>query len=122
MSEALWLALAALLSLAGMAGQALAMEVHWGQVMHRPAEAAAGTRRLLRVLGAVALLLSLLACLMADRPSMAVLVWVLLLTASAVAVALVLARRPRRPTPAQAAVIPTRWSPAAWSSRRRSRG
>lgn len=94
MSEALWLALAAVLSLAGMTWLALAMEVHWGQVMHRPT-ATAGTRRLLRTLSAVALPLSLLACLMADRPSMAVLVWMLLLVGSAVAVALLLAYRPR---------------------------
>jgi len=95
MSEPLWLALAAVLSLTGMTWQALAMEVHWGQVMHRPAAASAGTRRLLRTLSAVALPLSLLTCLMADRPSMAVLVWVMLMAGSAVAVALLLAYRPR---------------------------
>jgi hypothetical protein len=95
MSEALWLALAAMLSLAGMTWLALAMEVHWGPVMHRPAEAATATRRLLRTLSAVALLLALLACLMADRPSMAVLVWVLLLVGSAVTVVMLLAYRPR---------------------------
>jgi protein TonB len=95
MSEALWLATAALLTLAGMGWLALAMEVHWGQVMHRPAESAARTRRLLRTLGIAALPLSLLACLMADRPSMAVLVWVMLLAGSAVAVAMTLARCPQ---------------------------
>lgn len=95
MSEAQWLAIAAVLNLAGMTWLALAMEVHWGQVMHRPAEAATGTRRLLRMLGAMALSLALLACLMADRPSMAVLVWVMLLVGSAVAVAMLLACRPR---------------------------
>ena len=94
MSEALWLVTAAALSLAGMGWLALAMEVHWGQVMHRPAEAAAPTRRLLRALGVLALPLSLLACLMADRPSMAVLVWVMLLAGSAAAIAMALARRP----------------------------
>lgn len=95
MSEALWLAVAAVLNLAGMTWLALAMEVHWGQVMHRSAEAAAGARRLLRMLGAMALPLALVACLMADRPSMAVLVWVMLLVGSAVTVAMLLARRPR---------------------------
>lgn len=95
MPEALWLVIAATLALAGMGWLALAMEVHWGQVMHSPAETAAGTRRLLRVSGVTALPLSLLACLMADRPSMAVLVWVLLLAGSAVAMAMTLARRPR---------------------------
>ena len=37
MSEALWLILAAALSYAGMAWLALAMDAHWGRVMHRPA-------------------------------------------------------------------------------------
>lgn len=94
MSEALWLAAAAALSLAGMAWLALAMDVHWGQVMHRPATAAARLRRVLRTLGAAALALALITCLQADRPSMAVLVWVMLLAGSAIAVALLLARRP----------------------------
>lgn len=94
MAEASWLAAAAVLSLAGMAWLALGMDVHWGQVMHRPASEAVRTRRALHVLGAAALLLSLLACLRADRPSMAVLVWAMLLAGSAVAVALTLARRP----------------------------
>lgn len=92
MSETLWLLMAAALSLSGMAWLALAMDVHWAQVMHQPAEAAADTRQVRRVLGAVALPLSLLACLMADRPSMAVLVWVMLLAGSAATVAMLLAR------------------------------
>jgi hypothetical protein len=95
MSEALWLMTAAALSLGGMAWLALAMEVHWGQVMHQHAEDARRQRQRLRTLGAMALLLSLLACLMADRPSMAVLVWIMLLAGSALAVAMVLSRRPR---------------------------
>jgi Protein of unknown function (DUF3325) len=95
MSEALWLAVAAALALAGMGWLALAMEVHWAQAMHQPAEAAGGTRKWLRALGASALVLSLLACLKGDRPSMAVLVWVMLLAGSALAVAMLLARRPR---------------------------
>jgi len=95
MSEALWLTAAAALSLAGMGWLALAMEVHWGQVMHRSAEAAANTRRVLRTIGMLTLPLSLLACLMADRPSMAVLVWVMLLAGSAATVAMTLARRPQ---------------------------
>ncbi|WP_157268771.1 DUF3325 family protein [Azohydromonas aeria] len=94
MAESSWLMVAAGLSLAGMAWLALGMDVHWSQVMHRPADEAVRTRRALRALGAAALLLSLLACLRADRPSMAVLVWVMLLAGSAVAVALALARRP----------------------------
>ncbi|PXW98227.1 uncharacterized protein DUF3325 [Sphaerotilus hippei] len=95
MSEVFWLTSAALLTLTGMGWLALAMDVHWDQAMHQPAEAAARTRRLLRRLGALALPGGLLACLMADRPSMAVLVWLMLLGGSAVATALVLAWRPR---------------------------
>ena len=93
MSEVLWLITAAALSFSGMAWLALAMEVHWGQVMHQQAEDATHTRGWLRRLGATALPLSLLACLMADRPSMAALVWIMLLAGSAVAVAMVLSRR-----------------------------
>lgn len=95
MSELSWLIAATALALSGMAWLALAMEVHWGQVMHRPATQAPRTRQLLRGLGALALLLSLLACLMADRPSMAALVWIMLMADSAVAVALTLSWRPR---------------------------
>jgi hypothetical protein len=98
MSEALWLTAAGAHSLAGMAWLALAMDVHWGQVMHRsapaPAPAPARLRPVLRTLGAAALALALAACLKADRPSMAVLVWVMLLAGSAVTVALLLARQP----------------------------
>lgn len=93
MSEVFWLIAAAALSFSGMAWLALAMEVHWGQVMHQHAEDAVRTRGRLRRLGAAALPLSLLACLMADRPSMAALVWIMLLAGSAVAVAMVLSRR-----------------------------
>lgn len=93
MPEAFWLTAAAVLALAGMGALALAMEVHWGEVMRRPAPSATGIRRALRGLGALALLLALLACLKADRPSMAVLVWVMLLAGSAVCVAMALARR-----------------------------
>jgi hypothetical protein len=94
MVEALWLLAAAVLSFAGMAWLALAMDVHWGQVMHRPAGEARAARRGLRALGAAALLASLLACLIADHPSMAALVWIMLLAGAAAAVAMVLAYRP----------------------------
>lgn len=95
MSESLVLLIAAALSLVGMAWMALSMDVHWGQVMHGSAPAATGTRRVLRVLGVVALLMSALACLHADRPSMAVLVWVMFLSGSALSVAMLLAYRAR---------------------------
>jgi len=95
MSEAVWLVAAVALSLCGMAWLALAMEVHWGQVMHLHPEQAWRPRRRFQAMGAMALLLSLLACLMADRPSMAVLVWIMLLAGSAVGVAMLLSYRPR---------------------------
>jgi hypothetical protein len=95
MSETVALMAAPLLSLTGMAWLALSMEVHWGQVMHRPAGQAQRARQWLRGFGALALLLSLLACFWADRPSMAVLVWTMLLVSSALAVAMLLSRWPR---------------------------
>ncbi len=95
MSDVLWLILGAVLSYAGMAWLALAMDAHWGQVMHRPAKEARAVRRGLRWLGAVTLGLSLLACLAADQASMAIIEWVMLLGAGAMGVALTLSRRPR---------------------------
>lgn len=95
MADALWLVVAAMLCFGGMGWLALAMDVHWQQVMHRPPGPAEVTRRVLRVLGAVALTLALLACLAADRPSMAVLVWVMLMAGSAVLVAMTLGSRPQ---------------------------
>lgn len=94
MSKVLWLAAATMLSIGGMVWLALAMNVHWKQVMQRPAPDALRAR-LLPAMGTAALLASLLACLMADRPSMAALVWVMLLALAAVLVALTLTWRPR---------------------------
>lgn len=94
MSDAVWLWFAALSCLLGMAWLALAMENHWAQVMDRPGPATGQSQRL-RVLGALALLASFLGCLQADRPSMAVLVWVLFLALAAAMVAMALACQPR---------------------------
>jgi uncharacterized membrane protein YccC len=52
------------------------------------------TRMQLRALGTVALVVALLICLWVDHPSMAVLVWVMALAASAMSVAFTLAWRP----------------------------
>lgn len=93
MSEVFWLIAASALAQTGMAWLALAMDVHWGQVMHRPAQAATRTRRVLRWAGTAALVLSLIACLVADRPSMAALVWIMLLAGSALLVGQLLAWR-----------------------------
>lgn len=94
MAEALWLASAQVLALAGMGWLALGMEVHWEQVMLCPRGMPPNPRRALRTLGSAALLLSLCACLMADRPSMAILVWVMVLAGSALTVSMLLASRP----------------------------
>ncbi|MBK1687566.1 hypothetical protein CKO37_08590 [Rubrivivax gelatinosus] len=82
---------ATLCALAGFAWLALAMDEHWERVQ---GGAAALPRRALRLLGAAAVVLSLVACLRADPPSMAVLVWLMLLAGAALAVALALAWRP----------------------------
>lgn len=91
MPEALMLVMAWLATLAGMGWFALAMEAHWQQVRGSGTPPAG----LLRVLGAAALLVSLALCLAADHVSMAALVWVLMLTAAALAVAFTLSWRPR---------------------------
>ncbi|WP_454689588.1 DUF3325 domain-containing protein [Achromobacter aloeverae] len=95
MPEALWLSLAAVLNLVGMGWLALAKDAHWAQAMQRPPKTAAAVRRPLRRIGAAALVLSFLCCLMADPPSMAVLVWTMLLAGAAIFVALTLTWRAR---------------------------
>lgn len=86
--------LAALITVLGFAWLALAMEEHWRQVRNSPPPSA-GARRLMRILGALALLASLLLCLRVDYASMAVLVWVMYLVSAALLMALILAWRPR---------------------------
>lgn len=93
MSRSLWLLMALLCSVGGIAWLALAMQVHWTQV--RGTEARRGTVLRLRLLGSGALGLSLWACLRADHATMAALLWVMLLAAAALGVAFVLAWRPR---------------------------
>ena len=82
------------ISACGFAWLALAMEPHWRQVRGeapiRPAVV-----KTLRVLGAAALFVSLLVCLQVDHPSMASLVWIMALAASALIVTFTLSWRPR---------------------------
>ncbi|MBM70830.1 MAG: hypothetical protein CME43_15275 [Haliea sp.] len=88
-----WWWIAALGSFSGAVWLALAKPVHWAQVMS--ARAARGhPAPVLRCLGWLALAAALAACLRADAPTMAVLVWVMLLVPAALAVAMVLAWRP----------------------------
>jgi hypothetical protein len=77
-----------------MAWLALAMKVHWQQVREGSVPSAR-TAIALRCLGALALALSLSLCLDVDHGSMAALVWVMSLAASALIVAFTLSWRPR---------------------------
>ena len=79
---------------AGLAWLALAMDVHWRQVRNE----APLTRRkafTLRSLGVSALAVSLFLCLTADHATIAALVWLMSIAGGALAVALILAWRPR---------------------------
>jgi hypothetical protein len=70
------------------------MDAHWHQVLGQSHPLRPARRRGLRVLGVLALAASLVLCLLADHASMAALVWVLLLSASAASIALALSWRP----------------------------
>lgn len=94
MADVLLIAAAQLCSFTGMGWLALAMKVHWQQV-RGAVPLPPPTRTALRISGASALALALLACAGADPLSMAALVWIMGLAASALAVAFVLAWRPR---------------------------
>jgi hypothetical protein len=94
LADTILLAASFLCAVCGMGWLALAMDVHWSQVRSAAAHSAAAARRL-RSFGATALVLSLLACFAADHASMAALVWVMTVSASAFAVAMTLAYRPR---------------------------
>lgn len=89
-----WLLVAATIAcISGLAWLALAMDVHWKQV--RTDVPGVGTAKVLRILGSLALLISLFLCLATAHASMASLVWVMLLAASALIVAFTLTWRPR---------------------------
>ena len=94
MPDAVMLAAALAASVLGMAWLALAMESHWEQV-RGTAPLPARTVRALRLLGAAGLGASLALCLAVDHASMAALVWVIGLAASALAVAFTMTWRPR---------------------------
>lgn len=92
MRDALLLAASLLSSTCGMAWLALGMNVHWQQVFGDGTISPTMSRRL-RAMGAAALFGSLVLCLSADHPSIAVLVWVMQLAASTLIVAFTLAWR-----------------------------
>jgi hypothetical protein len=94
MVSALLLLLAAVVTLLGMAWFALAKEPHWAQV--RSAEPLTPPiKNTLRGLGATSLAASFFICLFADHPTMAVLVWIMLLAFGALIVAFALSWRAR---------------------------
>lgn len=94
MNTAFWLIPACLLMLVGMIWLALAKPVHWKQVLGAQANHGRHPVKALQRAGAISLLLSALACLAADHPSMAVLVWIMLLALSTFITAMILSWRP----------------------------
>ena len=92
MSEALWLIAATFFAVAGMGWLALSLSHHWQQVFPN-----AGDAHILRLRSAGwgFLVLSALSCFQADHPSMAVLVWVMLIPLSAIMIAMMLIWCPR---------------------------
>lgn len=95
MSEFAWmfLTLAGVAAVSGFAWLALAMDAHWEQV-HGGVAPPREARLALRLLGICGLLVSAVLCFLADRPSMATLVWVMLLSGAALSIALTLTWRP----------------------------
>jgi hypothetical protein len=94
MREALLLATALAANFIGLACLALAMDTHWRQVRgHVPLPPPWRLR--LRIGGIAALTVALWLCVRVDHPSIAVLVWIMALAAAALAIAFILAYRPR---------------------------
>jgi hypothetical protein len=98
MDEVTQNAIAAAANFCGVAWLALAMRVHWVQVfVWRPRSPR--SRLVLRLLGGVALLTSFFTFVQSSHISMAPLVWLMSLIASAISVAMLLAWRPRMLAP-----------------------
>ena len=94
MRDALLLVIGFLCSACGMALLALAMKAHWQQAREQDGPSRSAAFKL-RVIGGLALVVSLWLCLQVDHVSMAALVWVMSLTASALIVSFTLNWRPR---------------------------
>jgi len=94
MVDAVLLGASFVCAFSGMGWLALAMKPHWAQV-RGAVPLSEPPARTLRVIGVTGLSLSLATCLAADHVSMASLVWVMTLGASALAVAMALAYAPR---------------------------
>jgi hypothetical protein len=93
MLDGLLLLCAFFATLIGMGWLALTLNTHWRQVCS--GTPSANTVIAMRSLGSSALLISLLLCLSVDHASMASLVWVMLLAAAAMSIALTLSWRPQ---------------------------
>lgn len=93
MVESLILAAALLCCTLGMACLALAMKNHWRQVRGDRVLLNSAQWRL-RLLGAGLISASLYLCLLADHPTMALLVWVMTLAGSSLLVAFTLTYKP----------------------------
>ena len=94
MAEALLLVVAFLCAFAGMSSLALAMKPHWVHVRGAVPHSEPLARRL-RFIGTACLALSLALCLVRSHASMAFLVWIMTLSATALLVAMALAYAPR---------------------------
>lgn len=92
MPDAALLAGALLCEFVGLAWFALAKEPHWRQLRGTQALGARHGRRL-KALGTIALLASVVLCVLANHVSMAVLVWIMGLAAAALAVTFTLSWR-----------------------------
>ena len=85
-----WIA-AIFTTMLGMASLSLSLPNHWRQVTGIETSLPSPSEQLsLRIIGYSSLIVSLLLCLAADHPSMAVLVWVMLLSLAAKSVASIL--------------------------------
>lgn len=92
MVSALLLLLATMVTLLGMIWFALAKEPHWMQV--RGGEPfSTSAKSTLRGLGATCIAASFFICMFADHPTMAVLVWIMLIAFGALATAFTLSWR-----------------------------
>lgn len=93
MTAAVLLAVAGLASYGGFACLAMAMAEHWEQAGGVPGRHVQ-RRRTLRLAGTLLLCVAPLLCVWRDGPSFGVLLWLMLLSASGIAVAFTLSWRP----------------------------
>ncbi len=93
MADGVFLLGAGIAAVLGCAWLALAMEAHWEQV-HGASAPSRASQAGLRALGTLGVLGCGALCFVADRPSMALLLWLMLMAFGAVAIAFTLAWKP----------------------------